>query len=100
MAVGFPNQSVHSPPTGSNGVSRLAGPDMSVLVSTRYPRILGYLKPDRVHVFHQGRVITSGGPELAREIERGGYEPIIGPVAAEGAAARTSLAGFATEQNG
>ncbi|MDQ2961467.1 MAG: Fe-S cluster assembly ATPase SufC [Candidatus Dormibacteraeota bacterium] len=86
--------------TVANGVMRLAGPHMSVLVITHYPRILEYLKPDAVHVLNQGRVVLSGGPELAREIERGGYEPIIGPVAAEGAAARTSLAGFATEQNG
>jgi Fe-S cluster assembly ATP-binding protein len=85
--------------TVANGVTRLAGPDMSVLAITHYPRILEYLKPDAVHVLNQGRIVTSGGPDLARQIEREGYEPIIGPVAAEGAVARTSLAGFATESS-
>jgi Fe-S cluster assembly ATP-binding protein len=83
--------------TVANGVTRLAGPDMSVLVITHYPRILEYLKPDQVHVLHQGRVITSGGPELAEQIESEGYEPIIGPVAAEAAASRTSLTGVVAE---
>ena len=83
--------------TVANGVTRLAGPDMSVLVITHYPRILDYLKPDRIHVLHQGRVITSGGPELAQQIERDGYEPIIGPVAAATGASRTSLTGVVAE---
>jgi Fe-S cluster assembly ATP-binding protein len=83
--------------TVANGVTRLAGPDMSVLVITHYPRILEYLKPDRVHVLHQGRVVTSGGPELAALIERDGYEPIIGPVAAATAASPTSLTGVVAE---
>jgi hypothetical protein len=83
--------------TVANGVTRLAGPDMSVLVITHYPRILDYLKPDRVHVLHQGRVVTSGAPELAQQIEREGYEPIIGPVAAAAGASRTSLTGVVAE---
>ena len=45
---------------------RLCGPDMGVLVITHYPRILEYLRPDRVHVLHDGRVVTSGGPDLAQ----------------------------------
>jgi Fe-S cluster assembly ATP-binding protein len=57
---------------------QLAGPEMGALVITHYPRILEYLHPDRVHVLHQGRVVTSGGGELARQIERDGYEPILG----------------------
>ncbi|PZR78936.1 MAG: hypothetical protein DLM65_11800 [Candidatus Aeolococcus gillhamiae] len=70
---------------------------MSVLVITHYPRILEYLRPGRVHVLYQGRVIASGGPELANQIESEGYEPIIGPVAAEAAASRTSLTGVVAE---
>jgi Fe-S cluster assembly ATP-binding protein len=70
---------------------------MSVLVITHYPRILDYLKPDRIHVLHQGRVITSGGPELAQQIERDGYEPIIGPAAVAAGASRTSLTGVVAE---
>ncbi|MBV8529369.1 MAG: Fe-S cluster assembly ATPase SufC [Candidatus Dormibacteraeota bacterium] len=69
--------------TVAEGVMRLAGPDMGVLVITHYPRILEYLRPDAVHVLHQGRVVTSGGYELAQRIERDGYEPIIGTAVAE-----------------
>ncbi len=57
----------------AEGVTRLAGPDMGVLVITHYPRILEYLHPDVVHVLHDGRVVTSGGAELAQRIERDGY---------------------------
>jgi Fe-S cluster assembly ATP-binding protein len=67
--------------TVAEGVMRLAGPDMGVLVITHYPRILQYLRPDTVHVLHDGRVVTSGGAELAQRIERDGYEPILGAVA-------------------
>ena len=73
--------------TVAEGVMQLAGPDMGILVITHYPRILEFLKPHKVHVLHRGRIVTSGGPELAGEIERAGYEPIIGPVGAEGAVA-------------
>jgi Fe-S cluster assembly ATP-binding protein len=68
--------------TVADGVMRLCGPDMGVLVITHYPRILEHLHPDRVHVLHDGRVITSGGADLARQIEREGYEPILGTAAA------------------
>jgi Fe-S cluster assembly ATP-binding protein len=68
--------------TVAEGVTQLAGPDMGALVITHYPRILEYLRPDRVHVLHQGRVVTSGGAELARQIERDGYEQILGSAAA------------------
>jgi Fe-S cluster assembly ATP-binding protein len=68
--------------TVAEGVTRLAGPDMGVLVITHYPRILEYLRPDVVHVLHAGRVVTSGGADLAKRIEREGYEPILGTAAA------------------
>jgi len=64
--------------TVAEGVMRIAGPDIGVLVITHYPRILEYLQPHVVHVMHDGRVVTSGGPDLARRIEREGYEPILG----------------------
>ena len=64
--------------TVAEGVNQLAGPEMGALVITHYPRILEYLRPDRVHVLHQGRIVTSGGAELARQIERDGYEPLLG----------------------
>ncbi|MBV9099719.1 MAG: Fe-S cluster assembly ATPase SufC [Candidatus Dormibacteraeota bacterium] len=68
--------------TVAEGVMRLAGPDMGVLVITHYPRILEHLRPDVVHVLHDGRVVTSGGADLAQRIERDGYEPILGVAAA------------------
>ncbi|MFN2581367.1 MAG: Fe-S cluster assembly ATPase SufC [Candidatus Dormibacteria bacterium] len=68
--------------TVAEGVMRLVGPDMGVLVITHYPRILEYLRPDVVHVLHQGRVVTSGGADLAQRIGREGYEPILGAAAA------------------
>jgi Fe-S cluster assembly ATP-binding protein len=68
--------------TVAEGVTRLAGPDMGVLVITHYPRILEFLRPDVVHVLHDGRVVTSGGAELAQRIERDGYEPLLGAAAA------------------
>jgi Fe-S cluster assembly ATP-binding protein len=64
--------------TVAQGVMRLAGPEMGALVITHYPRILEFLKPDVVHVLHAGRLVRSGGPELAQQIEAEGYEPILG----------------------
>jgi Fe-S cluster assembly ATP-binding protein len=54
---------------------------MGALVITHFPRILEFLKPDVVHVLHHGRIIRSGGPELAQQIEQSGYEPVIGEAA-------------------
>ncbi len=56
----------------------------AVLAITHYARILKYLKPDRVHVLHKGKIIASGGPELAARIEKEGYEKITGEKADEG----------------
>jgi len=64
--------------TVAEGVTRLAGPDMGVLVITHYPRILEYLRPDAVHVMHGGRIALSGGADLAQRIERDGYAPLLG----------------------
>ena len=58
----------------SEGVNALKNPEMSVLVITHYQRILNYIKPDYVHVLVDGRIVTSGGPELALELESKGYE--------------------------
>jgi len=58
----------------AEGVNALAGPDLGVLVITHYNRILHYIKPDRVHVMIDGRIATSGGPELALELESRGYD--------------------------
>jgi Fe-S cluster assembly ATP-binding protein len=58
----------------SDGVDRLRGPDLGVLIITHYTRILRYITPDRVHVMYGGRLVQSGGPELADELEEKGYE--------------------------
>jgi Fe-S cluster assembly ATP-binding protein len=59
----------------ADGVNRLAGPDMGVLVITHYSRLLQYIKPDVVHVLVNGRIVETGGPEVADKLEREGYAP-------------------------
>ena len=54
-------------------VNSLRGPDFSALVITHYQRLLNHIVPDRVHVLSAGRIIKSGGPELAQELEASGY---------------------------
>jgi len=58
----------------SDGVNQLMNPDLGVLVITHYQRILDYIKPDRVHILVDGRIVMSGGPGLALELEDKGYE--------------------------
>ncbi|BBG02000.1 MULTISPECIES: Fe-S cluster assembly ATPase SufC [Pseudonocardia] len=59
----------------SEGVNRYrSGGETGVLLITHYTRILNHITPDRVHVFSGGRVVESGGPELADELEKNGYE--------------------------
>ena len=56
------------------GINRIMrAPDKGVLLITHYQRLLDYVEPDRVHVLNAGRIVRSGGPELARELEREGY---------------------------
>lgn len=61
----------------SEGVNALRGPDRGMLVITHYQRLLDYIKPDRVHVMAAGRIVASGGPELALELEREGYDKYV-----------------------
>ena len=58
----------------ADGVNSLTGPDLGVLVITHYQRILNHVKPDFVHVLYEGRIVESGGPALALELEEKGYE--------------------------
>jgi Fe-S cluster assembly ATP-binding protein len=58
----------------AGGVHTLAGPDLGVLVITHYQRILNYIKPDHVHVMLQGRIVESGGADLALMLEEKGYD--------------------------
>ncbi len=58
----------------SEGVDRLRSPELGVLIITHYTRILRYIRPDEVHVMFEGRIVASGGPELADQLEAEGYE--------------------------
>jgi Fe-S cluster assembly ATP-binding protein len=60
----------------ATGVAKLIGPDLGVLLITHYQRILDYITPDRVHVMIDGRIVKSGGAELAKELEAKGYDEI------------------------
>jgi Fe-S cluster assembly ATP-binding protein len=58
----------------SEGVNTLSGPNLGVLVITHYQRILNYIKPDFVHIMMDGRIVESGGPSLALQLEEHGYD--------------------------
>jgi len=58
----------------ANGVQSLVSPEMGALVITHYQRILNYITPDHVHVFVGGKIVASGGSELAHKLEAEGYE--------------------------
>ena len=60
----------------ATGVAQLIGPDLGVLLITHYQRILDYIAPDFVHVMIDGRIVKSGGAEIAHELEAKGYEGI------------------------
>ena len=61
----------------SGGINQLVGPDMGALIITHYQRILDYVKPDFIHVLMDGRIVRSGGAELAHELESSGYADIV-----------------------
>jgi Fe-S cluster assembly ATP-binding protein len=58
----------------AEGVNTMRGPDLGVLLITHYQRLLNYIVPDRVHVMFDGRIVRSGGPELAEKLEAEGYD--------------------------
>jgi Fe-S cluster assembly ATP-binding protein len=60
----------------SAGVNKLAGPDVGIMLITHYQRLLNYIRPDKVHVLLGGRIVTSGGFELAERLEAEGYAGI------------------------
>ncbi len=60
----------------AEGVNELVGPGLGVLLITHYQRMLNYITPDKVHVMMRGRIVKSGGAELAHELEAKGYEGI------------------------
>jgi Fe-S cluster assembly ATP-binding protein len=61
----------------SEGVNAMRAADRAMLVITHYQRLLDYIRPDRVHVLSAGRIVASGGPDLALELEREGYDKYV-----------------------
>jgi Fe-S cluster assembly ATP-binding protein len=61
----------------ADGVNAMRGPDRSIILITHYQRLLDYIQPDQVHVLSAGRIVRSGGRELALELERKGYGWIL-----------------------
>ncbi len=58
----------------AEGVNKLKTPDTSIIVITHYERLLNIIKPDFIHILYQGRIVKTGGPLLAKEIEKKGYD--------------------------
>ena len=65
----------------ASGVNALRSPERGFLVITHYQRLLDHIQPDVVHILHDGRIIETGGPDLALKVETEGYEGIIGAAA-------------------
>jgi Fe-S cluster assembly ATP-binding protein len=61
----------------ADGVNALRSPKRAMLVITHYQRLLDHIKPDRVHVLSDGRIVKSGGPELALRLEKEGYDSVV-----------------------
>jgi len=68
----------------AEGVNAMLNPNMGVLVITHYQRLLNYITPDTVHVLAAGRIVTSGGKDLALRLEEEGYAPILAEAGLEG----------------
>ena len=67
--------------TVSEGVNALRSPERGMLVITHYQRLLDHIKPDKVHVLANGKIIKTGGPELALRLEEEGYDGVLGEAA-------------------
>ncbi|MFM8480363.1 MAG: Fe-S cluster assembly ATPase SufC [Gammaproteobacteria bacterium] len=65
----------------AHGVNTLRSPNRAIVLVTHYQRLLDHIQPDRVHVLARGRIIRSGGPELARELEARGYDWVLNEAA-------------------
>ena len=62
--------------TVAAGINTMRGPERGILLITHYQRLLDYVQPDVVHVLQDGRILRSGGPELAKELEEKGYAAV------------------------
>lgn len=67
--------------TVADGVNALRSPERGMLVITHYQRLLDHIKPDKVHVLANGKIIKTGGPELALRLEKEGYDGVLGEAA-------------------
>ena len=65
----------------AEGANKMRGPERAMLVITHYQRLLNYIVPDKVHVLSAGRIVKSGGRELAQELEKSGYAEFAGKAA-------------------
>ena len=81
--------------TVAEGINALRGPQLGVLLITHYQRILNYVQPDIVHVLHDGQIVKTGGPELAGELEKQGYDWIIKAFAPEAVGTSKGAASWA-----
>ena len=61
----------------ADGVNAMRSPERAMLVITHYQRLLDYIRPDRVHVLVDGRIVDSGGPEMAARLEAEGYDKYL-----------------------
>jgi Fe-S cluster assembly ATP-binding protein len=68
----------------ADGVNAMRGPNMGIVVITHYNRMLEYIQPTHVHVLIGGKIVKRGGPELAQEVDKHGYKPILEEVRARG----------------
>ena len=66
----------------ARGIESLRGPERSIVLVTHYQRLLDHVRPDRVHVLSRGRIVRSGDAALALELERRGYDWVLGADAA------------------
>jgi Fe-S cluster assembly ATP-binding protein len=82
----------------AEGVNTLRSPDRAFLVITHYQRLLDYIRPDHVHVLADGRIVESGGPELALQLEAHGYAWVKDRIAPEGEEARSQTIGLRADK--
>jgi Fe-S cluster assembly ATP-binding protein len=82
----------------AEGVNALRSPDRAFLVITHYQRLLDYIRPDVVHVLADGRIVESGGPELALQLEEHGYAWVKDRIAPEGEEARLPTTGLRADE--
>src|SRR5947209_10359600 len=74
----------------SDAVNKMRGPELGVLIITHYTRVLKFIKPDRVHVLVDGRIVRSGGPEVADQLEKTGYSEWVDEPATIGSSEEVS----------